>query len=354
MSAGPWDAGPVHPDEDDERGRRAAEAVNAISAQADLQERFQRLAATIGPVARASALTARLCEATGRDPAGRHMRPWFLRAQSLAVVAGEGMATDEMRVLALAAGDPGELVSKAERTASDVQRALEMAMAVDPDAVEPGDVLAVYAASERSNRRLENDSMQWRLEQDADAFAGELRNLAASRTPTGAAEIFRRLLTGKRFEGRSRRMALLLAPMLVRTGYGCPRAHVGMAAPVARAAGAFEAAAGDEEEFAVLFHEGVASEARRSLDALATYARVEAELARMLPAGRSTSRASEALSAIVSQPLLTAGELARLIRATPKGGQLVMDRLVACGAVAPHDTGRSKGRIYVCRRAVGI
>lgn len=325
--------------------------LRAMAEASRLSERLDGVEAAQPGLVRAVQAVTRQCEAA-RRAAVPGLPEWFMRTEAIDVASQENLRPDEIRFLAYAEGAAFEVVSRAERTAGDALRALGSALALDPREARPVDLVEVWGASERSNMVVESrrDADQVEAERAAEAVLPLLDGLARDPTPGGAAEVFRRMLAENRFRARVR-MAYVLAPLVVRLGFRAPNSFVGLSRHLPKPDILLQEAE-RPDTFQRVFHKAATDAAERTTRAAVELAGVREGLRSRLGHERATSRTGGAVDAFLRRPVMNVPGLAQELGSTRKGAQLILDRLVAAGIVQALDTSRSKGRLYVCRRAV--
>ncbi len=325
--------------------------LRAMADAARLSERLEGFEAAQPGLVRAVQAVTRQCEAARRSPVPG-LAEWFMRTEAIDVATQENLRCDEIRFLAYAEGAAFEVVSRSERTAGDAMRALGAALALDPREARPVDLVEVWGASERSNMVVESrrDADQVEAERAAETVMPLLDGLARDPTPGGAADVFRRMLAENRFRARVR-MAYVLAPLVVRLGFRAPNALAGLSRHLPKP-DLLLLEAERPDTFQRVFHKAVADAAERTARAAVELAGVREGLRSRLGPERATARTGGAIDAFLRRPVMNVAGLTEELGCTRKGAQLILERLVAAGVAQPLDTSRSKGRLYVCRRAV--
>lgn len=299
---------------------------------------------------------ARLCEAGKREPNSTYVHRWFARQQAMLTGEVDKLKTDETRLVLYMETDADEIVSRAERSVSDIAFAVRQALHLDPEAVTSAQIIDVWSVAERSNRRVKDDQRSWRLEQDAVKLAEEMSALDPRRQPTPytAMEVIRRLVLGDRFDYRSTQMAFILGPSIIRAGFAAPRALAGIARAFRTDQFAMRSLAADEDRFALAFFKAVAEDAQRTSDAMYRFAQVEAKLIDMAPIERKSSLMPKAIRSFLEVPITSTPGLAQRLGLTRKGAQVIIDKLVGAGVLQIHNHEAQKGKLYVCTQAMGI
>lgn len=339
--------------EDDlDLSRRLLEAreaqLRASSEAAALGERLSALEAAQPLVVAAVRTATRLCETVRRD-SGNAFRSWFVRSEARTLAARESGLSDEVRMLAYVAGDASGLVSMSERAATDMVAALTRTVSFDVATLQPIDLVEAWATAERSDRRLDRDKEQGDLEEASAESVRMIEGLSTLPSPHAAMEVIRRIASEPRVRNPGR-LAGLLAPLVLRTGFETPNALFGLARSLPRA-DALREAVEDEDAFVATMFSAVADSARRSLSAVGEFAALRESLRVKAGHERSHGRLGDAIDAFLSVPVQNVNALAGTIKSTQKGAQLLVDRLVGVGVVRQLDS-RHKGRIYICDRAL--
>ncbi len=300
----------------------------------------------------ATAALSRLDERLRGDPLAPTLATWFLTQEALGVAASEGLMVREVDLLRILDGADEPMNSRAHRTALDVHAALALSVGWPADGIGAGSLSEAFRASDRSNPRRTGDGAEGRLEIDASILAERVAQVS-THDPWTAAEVVRHAWAGGGFGGRSRRVALLIAPAALAQGFGCQHARCcPLAASLSRDAAL--RAVDDPEAWPEQFFSAVAAGARRAYGALSTMTReVEASLA---AAGRlrSSARNGAAATAFMGRPVRSTVGLAESIGVSPFGASKILGRLVLQGVVAPATEGVAKGRQFVWRKAVGL
>lgn len=298
----------------------------------------------------------RLCEASKSVSSASYVPNWFVRQQAMLVAESEMLKTDEFRLIMHMETDGDEIVSRAERTAGDHALAIRMALHIDPEAVTAGQIVEIWNAADRSNKRVADAQALWGLEQDALHLVGELAALDPRRNPTpfAAMEILRRLFAGRGFASKGVQMGFILAPAIIRAGFVAPRALAGIARHFRSDIYALKKLAEREDEFALAFFKAVAEDAQRTFDAMFRFGQIESKLLSMVPMERVSSMVPQAVSQFLLVPISSVPELASRMGVTRKGAQVIVERMVRGGVLQVHSHETLKGRLYVCNQAMGI
>ena len=325
--------------------------LRALGEAQRLTDRLERVEAAVPALTRAVGATARLCERLRRAPVNG-LHEWFLRTEACACAEREGLRADDVRYLAYVEGAPHEVITKSERTAADCARAVGIALDLDPRAAAAVDLAEVWNATEATNVRVGRvrDAEQVEVERACEALLAPLEGLSREPTPAGAAELLRRILLDGRFRVRGR-MARVMAPAVIRLGFGAPHALVGVASHLPDI-DAWMREAEDADAFARGLYKAVADGAERTTRAAAELASVREGMLGRLGGQRANARTGQALDAFMRRPVMNVPNLAKAIKATPKGAQLILERLVGGGVVRVLEPDRAKGRLHVCDRAL--
>jgi len=304
-------------------------------------------------LAAAFAAMARLDEYTRHFRNPEIARAWFARSETLAVMqASEGELLQETTLCHLLIDDLYELSTLKQRLAPCIHSAILRSIAGPDNEEDPLDWIAgVWGESESSNRHRDVGAAQWRHEASVHEILAPIRSALSTPTPEVVAECIRQIWVGNAFDGRGKRMALLLAPFLIRRAFKSPLAQCGLARALARDADHTNEAVEDAEAWLLHFYAAVEESAVRAYEALNTLARVKADLSALLPRERGTSRSGPTIELFLQRPIQTAQDIAGAIGSSDFGARLIIDKLIKAGVITPLD-GSRQNRSYICRKAM--
>lgn len=307
-------------------------------------------------IVRAAASVGRLDEYMRTSRTAPIVRAWFLRTEALAIARSENLASDETRLSFLINEiNADEITGKADWTAYDIHHGLAMTQnwldAIPSDL----EVREAWKATDESNLRVSTPKLEWQLDQDAAEISELVRNAMATPDPWGAAEAIRRLLVKpKLMEGQGRRMAMLIAPSLIRAAFGAPNVALGIADELWADPEATSEASIDQSSFNSLFFGAVGHSAQRTYEAAVKQQRLANEMNAACPKSRSTSSIEKAIAQMLATPVTTVPRLAQHLGISSVGASAILERLVEANYVKSYGEPRIKGRIFSCPKALSL
>ncbi len=307
-------------------------------------------------LADASAAMARLDESMRHHRMPVVARAWMLRSETLGIMeCSEGEKVPEQILCHLLVDDLYGLSNLKQRVSVCIHSALDRAIDGPQGDEDVADWLtAIWSESESSNRHLDAGAAEWRNETSIWETAAPIRSILGTRSYSMTAECLRQLWISPSFDGKGRRMALLLAPHFLKTTFDAPMAQVGLARALNTDPDATRQASADPEMWITHFFEAVAVSARRAYEATQTLSRLTIDLNNLMPAERAGSRKSKALELFLQRPVRTVQDLASDLGMSDYGTTLIIEKMVKAGVVQKADGSSKQNRSYVCRKAMAV
>lgn len=300
-------------------------------------------------VAAASAV-ARSDEAlTIRDPARASTRR-IVRNEASAIAGLEGHATRAEAVCRLIGNRDTSHLDRGTRLAADIYDAILIAETWEQMPPGSTSVMEVFTKSDESYGRLMRPDIVWTTEDDAAWLARECEVVHETPEPWVAIEAIRRIWNSGRFQGTSRRMAMLCAPWILASGFSCKNPVQGLAHQVRRDIDGFRNASRTSDEWALLVAGALKDAATATHARIGDMAAERATLLALCPPDRSSSSISKVIDFMIVQPVFTVKGLCDALGLTPKGASVVLSKLEDAGVVEVE--GGSRNRNYVCRRTI--
>lgn len=297
----------------------------------------------------------RLDELMRSTPVAALARTWFLRTEALAISNAEGLASDEIRLASLLADAGPEILARADWTTRDIHVALDACADWAGASFGEQEVQQIWQVSDQSNMRQATPQFIWQIEQDAARVARAVSQRMSAPSPWAAAEALRELWTNPELMDRKgRRIALLVAPMLIRLGFGSPNVRIGIARDLLRDPDDTAVQAAEPETFPSLFFKATGEAARRAYDAIQKLQRLSTELHAAAGPQRKSGKLDLAVAAILGQPIITPGRLAKAIDVSSKGAYNLLDRLEEAQCIRQLETTGARNKAFVCYKALNL
>lgn len=276
--------------------------------------------------------------------------PPAIRREAAAIASLEGGVSRPEAIALLLADPDATLMERGARTAADIGRALGMIQEWSPEGPDAAAVSHAFMTSDASTSRLIRPDMAWSLEEDCEFTSEEMARVHETPEPWTAIEAIRRIWTSGRFFGHSRRMALVLAPWLIMTGFGGSTPVVGLADRIRREPDRFRKAESNQDIWAVLVAETLGQASLEQITRIGDLQGLRATLCALCPAERSSSSVRRAVDHFIAMPIRSAKAFGEALGLTPRGAKVVLDKLVAAGIIEVD--GGARNRNFVCRRAL--
>lgn len=277
-------------------------------------------------------------------------RDWFVRRESIDIAARESRLADEIRLCGYVGQVSDEASDQALRLASDIGDGIRIVLKWEatPSAT---DIRQVWEASNASNLMLLGAEKQWQLDSAYGRIA-ELMDLMLTDPSIEKAEhLIHEIWVEKAFGIASRRMALMLAPYVIRRAFDAPSSLIGIAKNLAIPIDVLDEPTRDERiaDFADALRKGT----ERSLQASLKIARLEDEFSDAI-ASKKGSGAERAIRQLISTPVLNASALVDLLAVTHKGAILILDRFEQAGILSKLDPTRTRKKAFICHKAINL
>lgn len=284
------------------------------------------------------------------------LREWFVRHESLSIAAAESLASTEINLAAQQIDTQPGLLNKADRTAYDINGALRLALAWGEGAPTDTDVYELWKATERTNTRQNTPDFIWRLERDSAEAAADIRSLMQAPTPWTAVEAIRRLWIRPRefLDGRARRLAMIAAAPIIRTGFGTTAPLVGVARELTRDPDHLFASLQAFDSFFPVFLGALANAAARTYEAGLKIQRLAIDLGSHYAEEKANSRIRDAIDQVIMYPVISVPALASRLSITQKGAAKILSRLEASQSVRLLDADAKKNKVYLCPKALHL
>lgn len=296
----------------------------------------------------------RLDERLASPPAFQLAREWFVRNEAIRIAAREKLATDEIRYVSYAARLAQDIPDQSLRSATDIGTALGMVLSWSIRLPSEGEIRDVWDAANASNVTRITPERQWQLDNAFKETAERIDVMLANPSFEKTAKIFLDIWQDPAFGRHGQRMALLLAPFLIRVGLRAPHALVGLAKYVLHPLDQNDV---DRERSIDDLLEDFAASIRAGADDTRTaslkLARLEKELTQLAAPERAGSSIEPAVRSLLQTPIATPATLASAINISLRGADHVLDRLLSAGVVA-HLGADTRRRAYICHKAINL
>ncbi|NTF17459.1 hypothetical protein G6L37_03430 [Agrobacterium rubi] len=300
-------------------------------------------------VAAASAISRADEALLNRDPARASMRK-TIREEASAIAGLEGHAIRAEAVCRLIGNRDTSHLDRGTRLATDIYDAMLIAEKWTDEPPSSEAVMQVFSKSDESYGRLMRPDVVWTMEDDAAWLSRECEVVFETPEPWVAVDAIRRIWNSGRFQGTSRRMAMLCAPWIVARGFSCASPVHGLAQQIRRDLDGFRTASKTSDEWALLTANSLARAAAGNHRRIGDMAAERATLLALCPPERSSSSISKTIDFMIVQPIFTVKGLCDAVGLTPKGASVVLAKLEDAGVLEVE--GGSRNRNYVCRRTI--
>jgi hypothetical protein len=276
--------------------------------------------------------------------------PSAFRREALAIATLEGMNPRKENLARLIGNRELTSLERDTKSAADFFDALTSAGRVFEAEVSSAGINQLFLLSDTSNGRVMRADVVWSVEDDSLWLAAQLSQLAEECNPWTAAECIREIWTSGRFLGKSRRMAMIVAPWVLQRGFGCSAPLLGLSNEIRNRIDIFREAAQSKEEWAgqlaVALHEGLRSE----LTIIRNVPALKLTLSALCPAKRKSSSIGKAIDFIIGNAAFSGKAFASAVDVSLKGGQDILDQLVDADVLEIE--GGARNRLYICRRTI--
>lgn len=284
-----------------------------------------------------------------RDPTRLSMRK-LIRDEASAIAGLEGHAIRPEAVCRLIGNRDTSHLDRGTRLATDIYDAIALTESWSQNPPDSAALMQIFTKSDESYGRLMRPDIVWTTEDDAGWLARECEVVHETPEPWVAVEAVRRIWNSGRFQGTSRRMAMLCAPWILSIGFSTSNPVFGIAQQIRRDIDGFRAAAKTSDEWALTIAEAVARAAASMHRRIGDMAAERATLLALCPPERASSSVAKVIEFMLSHPIFTTKGLCDALGLTPKGASVVLSKLEDAGVIEVE--GGARNRNYICRRAI--
>lgn len=284
-----------------------------------------------------------------RDPSRASMRK-TIREEAAAIAGLEGHAIRAEAVCRLIGNRDTSHLDRGTRLATDIYDAILAAEEWDRAPPRADNLLQVFTKSDESYGRLMRPDIVWTTEDDAAWLARECEVVHETPEPWVAVDAIRRIWISGRFQGTSRRMAMLCAPWILAVGFSCINPIHGLAQQIRKDLDGFRGASKTSDEWALLVADALTAAARMTHRRIGDMAAERTTLLALCPPERSSSSISKVIDFMIVQPIFTVKGLCEALGLTPKGASVVLSKLEEAGILEVE--GGLRNRNYICRRTI--
>lgn len=298
----------------------------------------------------AAAKYARIDEALFRTPnLERLHKSISIRREALAIASLEGESAHQESLARLIGDADTTFIERGAKTAHDLYQAVNRSSNLTEKPSSEW-ISEIFKTSEASKSRLMKTDKIWTLEEDSSFVADLASHLAETPEPWLAVETIRRIWISGRFFGNARRIAMIIAPWCVATGFSGSYKLLGMTAALSKLLPELRNIEADPDMWAINYASAISKAAEEQLDLLGSVKGLVATMHSLCPPERASSSISEAINFFIAYPISSAKNFSQKLRLTPRGAKIVLDKMVSARLLDIE--GGSRNRIYVSKRSL--